>query len=258
MLRNWVNAMLTLQDIVRVFSNYSNAALNQYTKDQIKSFAELYCNNDFDFASNVAHQRSREVKEFINNMIEDEIQAIQSKGKISKRRGQLTFTSNFLDVTDPCYDNDAWCRIKVPIEPGTYNYEVRISNEGMWGDRVKEIRITKKEAGFSKITYGKFIKGNTPDNPGGTVGVDSGTAGFFEDKPVYNKDGDDSEWTALYEFATGENPNSTYPYVVEGHVDNPVKCEAIYTSSGYGDGSYYVKELLDKNKQRCGYALRFF
>lgn len=226
--------------------------LHSMWMDEVAAFAKKYDVHDTTaFSVSMGDDRT------IANLIEEQafkLFNIKEGTIIDRVRGKLTFTSTELDVTDPCYDKDVWCRIRVPITPGTYNYEVRVVWEGDWGKRVKAIRLTKEEAGFTKITYGKQMEGE--------VGVDSGTAGFFENKPDYDSDRNDpneqTEWAAIFDLQTKGDADENYPWITEGHKDNAAKCESIFTSSGYGDGGYFVKELLDKDKNWCGYELRFF
>ena len=91
-----------------------------------------------------------------------------------------------IDITDPCYDKDVWCRINnFPIEPGTYEcYTFEANNEetGGWGNRIARIGIRKDKA----IYYARE----------GSIGVDAGLAGFFIDKPNYT----DDEWCKICHF----------------------------------------------------------
>ena len=43
-------------------------------------------------------------------------------------------------VSDPCYGTDVWCCGVVDnVKEGTYNVDVEMSDEGMWGNRVKSL-----------------------------------------------------------------------------------------------------------------------
>ena len=57
----------------------------------------------------------------------------------------------------------------------------------------------------------------------GSIGVDAGLAGFFNNKPDYN----DAQWHAFCEQILNGNA-----WITE---------DGFFTSSGYGDGSYPVK-----------------
>lgn len=118
-----------------------------------------------------------------------------------------------IEITDPCYDKDVWCRINdFPISAGTYECYVQVANNsetGGWGKRVAKIGIRKENA----CDYKRV----------GNIGVDAGLAGFFIDKPDY----DDNQWM---EFCNKIN-NEKQAWIFD---------EGFFSSSGYGDGGYDV------------------
>ena len=121
--------------------------------------------------------------------------------------GSITLPDK-IDITDPCYGEDVWCRINnFPIPAGEYECYVLmaddIETEG-WGNRVARIGIRKDE---SERVERK-----------GMIGVDSGMAGFFN---CDNK--------LIFEDIIGGEVDDVYLY------DN-----AFVSSSGYGDGAYDV------------------
>lgn len=253
----WIHDMCKIQ----LYHKFASASLEckQLVAEQIGEFAKNY-GMKFDEAEKIAASDEMFVGPFIEAQTKKQYEGLLiKKGTIVKKiKGKLTFTSTELDVTDPCYTEDTWCRITVPIEPGTYNYEVRLSYQGDWGIRVKAIRIFKE--GSKGLRLSKYYTGNKEDNPTGEVGVDSGMAGFFEKKPDYDRDGEVDEWHILCNYEKKHNlyaDEDNYPLVVEGHKDTPVRCEGIYSTSGYGDGTYYVKTLVDEDKKVCGYELKF-
>ena len=118
-----------------------------------------------------------------------------------------------IDITDPCYDKDVWCRINnFPIAPGKYKcYAQTLDNEEPegWGTRVSRIGIRRDKAEYYEFK--------------GSIGVDAGLAGFFVNKPDYT----DEEWA---EFC-GNLDTSKVVYLTE---------DSFFSDSGYGDGSYSV------------------
>ena len=248
-----------ISDMCRLQMYTRLADINEECKamayDKVEQFAQKY-NITSAAARLIAMCDPEEVSKFLEGRMKDQYKyAFVKYGTVIKKiRGELTFTATELDVTDPCYETGVWCRIKVPIVPGVYNYEAQIAYTD-WGCRVKALRIMQKNAGFSRLTYGKYIDGE--------VGVDAGLAGFFENKPDYDKtrDSDDREWSKIChhidEAGLAKDVGPGVTDVVEAHKDNPFGCEGICTSSGYGDGGYYVRQLLNKEKQVCGYELRF-
>ena len=88
-----------------------------------------------------------------------------------KTIGKLSFGPT-VDITDPCYDRDVWCRMnKVSIKQGSYTCVVW-SEDGRVG------------------IIGIYLDGKIPKQSAmktiGEIGVDAGLAGFFFDKPDYD------------------------------------------------------------------------
>ena len=119
-----------------------------------------------------------------------------------------------VDITDPCYDKDVWCRINdVEIKPGLYNCYVNLYSDketGGWGERVASLEII--HLGLTATSFKEI----------GNVGVDAGLAGIFQNKPDYT----DEEW---YDFC--ERINVGKYWIIN---------EGFFSSTGYGDGYYPV------------------
>lgn len=124
-----------------------------------------------------------------------------------------------VDITDPCYDKDVWCRMTVNCEPGTYKGYVEMFDEGKWGQRVATISIFK----------GEKIWGIEEMELIGNIGVDAGLAGFFNNKPDFN----DDKWNEFCDKINEGNAWNLY--------------NGIFSLSGYGDGSYNVYANEERN-----------
>lgn len=121
--------------------------------------------------------------------------------------GTIALPDN-VDITDPSYDEDVWCRINnFPISAGTYEcYTITADDDetGGWGERIARIGIRKAKADHFERK--------------GMIGVDCGMAGFFNcDNRV-----------PFTELAVG---NSDPVYLTEN---------AFFSDSGFGDGGYDV------------------
>ena len=89
-------------------------------------------------------------------------------------KGEIVFDTDMLDVTDPCYDKDTWCRCRVPIVAGKYEYRAKVVNYHGWGERISELRIVKEDADCIPMK-GKEVA---------AIGVDAGMAGRSEERRV--------------------------------------------------------------------------
>lgn len=124
---------------------------------------------------------------------------------------------NRVDITDPCYDKEVWCRTTIECEPGEYTGYVIISDEGEWGKRVASIGIYKDDE----------VKDLDSMECIGDIGVDAGLAGFFNDKPDFP----DNEWMEFL--------RESGVYNADGK--NYYDCGyGLFSQSGYGDGGYDV------------------
>lgn len=126
-----------------------------------------------------------------------------------------------VDITDPCYNKDVWCRMTVDCEPGEYKGYVEMIDEGDWGMRVASVSIFK----------GDKIWGVEEMECIGSIGVDAGLAGFFNDKPDFNGD----EWGTFCDKIWKRKGDAWNLY------------DGIFSSSGYGDGDYAVYANEDRN-----------
>ena len=140
-------------------------------------------------------------------------------------------------ISDPCYGTDVWCSGVVDnVKEGTYNVDVEISDEGMWGNRVKSLTgIHSDYSGHSIIEKVPF-----------EVGVDSGQCGIY-DEDYYRQyhDNDDCNDDWYHDICQLTDPFGT----------KDDKC--VVSSSGYGDGSYDCFLLRDKNNEVVGFQIVF-
>jgi len=128
--------------------------------------------------------------------------------------GKFHAWDGLIDITDPCYDKDVWCRINgVKVRRGTYNANYFIGDNG----RVEKIAICHKSfSGEIDYENADYV---------GDIGVDAGLAGFFiSPKPDYTQD----EWQKIC-----NELNTSGPAV-------SLNSQGFFTSSGWGDGGYGV------------------
>lgn len=166
--------------------------------------------------------------------------------------GQIIITEGELEVTDPCYNKDVWCRVKLEnVVNGTYDCYVYSTNKGKYGVRTAKIQLVlegKDEEAANKLKTAGISK---------VIGVDSGMAGFFVNKPDF----DDEAWQEMCRFMFGENLDE--PGFVAGQpkgfyarsFDNGG--QGIWASSGWGDGEYPVMVARDDEGQIIGAEVKF-
>jgi len=143
-----------------------------------------------------------------------------------------------LDVTDPCYNKDVWCRIKTPSPVKRGDYECAV-----WRGTTVEIYDGKPYRDTRVWILGIYLDGIIPKQKKfeeiGEIGVDAGLAGFFMDKPDY----DDEAWS---EFCNS---------IREG--DAWIKPEGFFRSSGLGDGCYPVYAHRNESGYITALEIRF-
>ena len=126
-----------------------------------------------------------------------------------------------VDITDPCYDKDVWCRMNnVKISEGEYDcYVWRHTDKGKYEDGTPYSYLLVGAIGI-------YRNGDIPRQKDmeeiGSIGVDAGLAGFFHNKPDYS----DEEWGRFCDRVRNGDA-----WLIE---------DGFYSSSGYGDGCYGV------------------
>lgn len=161
--------------------------------------------------------------------------------------------SDNVRVSDPCYDNDVWCKTKLTgVLPGNYNVFVEKGDEHGWGMRVKSLRVIHED--FSD---------NDNWEEHSEIGVDSGQAGIFCETSYRNDriaesivtppskfdlPGRDSEGDLWYEkmcnFTLSDDQCGIYE-------------TGVVTSSGIGDGGYPLDIIREKNGYIVGMKITY-
>lgn len=145
-------------------------------------------------------------------------------------KGMLNLVDGLVDITDPCYDEDAYCRENnVKVKPGMYNCHAGIcvkSSDEFEKGRCFFATIVHEDYKYTDIPVRSWKK--LCD-----IGVDAGLAGFFSHKPDFN----DDVWNVF----CNKIYKGTYWLMHD-------LCEGFFTSSGYGDGYYPVYAYYRKNE----------
>ena len=151
--------------------------------------------------------------------------------------GTFENKSGALRLSDPCYPDDTWCAETVNCVTGTWEASIVKKHVPDWGDRVFElIARAKAQDGAS-----------TPWIEGGTLGVDSGQMGIFDEAYYDNrfkatKEDINKAWDEPM-------PNSSDFYkvccgITLSETKAGVMSVGVVSSTGLGDGSYdyYTEE----------------
>lgn len=136
-----------------------------------------------------------------------------------KKIGVMDFHGS-VDITDPCYDRNVWCRMNdVKIKEGVYTCVV-------WRQTFKDEYEGKPYTDRRVGIIGIYLDGVIPPQRSmkeiGSIGVDAGLAGFFHHKPDY----DNENWSKFCDLIS--------------HGDAWLTKDGFFSTSGYGDGGYGV------------------
>jgi hypothetical protein len=161
--------------------------------------------------------------------------------------------SNNVRVSDPCYDNDVWCKTKLTdVLPGNYNVFVERGDEHGWGMRVKSLRVIHED--FSDTNMWEEHS---------EIGVDSGQAGIFcetsyrndtiaesiETPPSrfdlpFNEYEGDKWYGKMCNFTLSDDQSGVYE-------------TGVVTSSGIGDGGYPLDVIRERNGYIVGMRITY-
>lgn len=164
--------------------------------------------------------------------------------------------SGALRLSDPCYDNDTWCIVKVPdVRNGDWIGSVVREDEGrLWGTRNMALLAVHEDVSPidpHSLAWARFMGAST-ENPKGEVGVDSGQAGIYDEASYAVgpgvSPGEYGDLSTFYGRACAATDSKSGAGVVDGF--------GVVSSSGYGDGGYdtYVYRV---NHQVVGVMIDF-
>lgn len=159
--------------------------------------------------------------------------------------GTIVVSDGRVDVTDPCYSKDVWCRTTLNVKPGTYRCYVEKVNYGPFGKRNGRIAIIHN-------SLSKFPDLRSRKTSVAHIGVDAGLAGFFVDKPDFN----DEEWNEFCERLWERDKMNKVHYYFD-KFNNSKDYNAFYSESGCGDGSYPVDTFENAEGETVGLLLDF-
>ena len=148
--------------------------------------------------------------------------------------GTIEIPDGVVDITDPCYDRDVWCRMNdVKVMPGTYNCYAYMGEDKSWGNRCWIAQIVIADGPYDEIAEDRIQSGRSWRTIG-SICVDAGMAGFFNHKPDFN----DTEWDAVCNIVLNGDRRAYIEDFAKG----------FWTDSGVGDGCYTVHAIRENRK----------
>ena len=159
--------------------------------------------------------------------------------RLKKKKVGVLHLAGEIQVTDPCYDSDVWCRTKINVKEGDYTCRI-------WRDADEDVFSTVRIIG---IYLNDIIPQAKAMEEIAEIGVDAGLAGFFSEKPDYS----DDEWSAFCdEKRSPENANK------EAWIfNNILKTTGFFSYSGYGDGCYPIYVWKNRDGEIIAAEIRF-
>ena len=160
----------------------------------------------------------------------------------------LDLQTGLVDITDPCYDADVWCRTNnIKVVPGIYECNAHKSKN----NRIMMLDIYLKD---DPETIKKIKKGTSWRKTRMSIGVDAGLAGFFQSpKPDF----DNNDWTILCNYMAAKNNEYDAQTYSSTEVDCSKPFNGVWSESGYGDGVYPVHAIKNNKGQITALQIRF-
>jgi hypothetical protein len=165
--------------------------------------------------------------------------------------------SNNVRVSDPCYDNDVWCKTQLTnVYPGEYNVSVEKSDEGDWGNRVSRLSVIHKG-------YVMECEDESNWEEHSEIGVDSVQAGIFcetsyrNDEIVESITTPEVDFVLPYDVGAGDK---WYGKVCKFTLTEPqwgLYDTGVVTSSGFGDGGYPLDVVRNDDGEIVGMRITY-
>lgn len=158
--------------------------------------------------------------------------------------GSFTTTTSVLRITDPCYEKGTWCAGTLDkCATGTWHGFVQQYDAGDWGIRNSELHVLHE----SVVGMDQEALDSMPWKPCKfEVGVDSGSAGVFEESRYPASGGDDEEfYDRCGKAYLPDEMEAVLHGVPKTHLFAGAIPEGVVSLAGYGDGGYEAnyKEL---------------
>lgn len=159
-------------------------------------------------------------------------------------KGYKHISCKKVKITDPCYKDSTWCTMDIKLPEDNYRfiyYKGAQAEPSDFDETPTEEELQELTDDISSRNFILEIQKKGCDFPLdspkykkiGEIGVDSGTAGFFWNKPDLS---DDTIWESFYKALN----NQTDGVMLDDY--------GWYSWSGYGDGMYDVFAIKENDK----------
>lgn len=115
----------------------------------------------------------------VNGVVYTDARSIPTLPEETISLGQFEQVSKMMVGTDPCYSKGTWCAVTFKALPGTWHAQLTRRDDKHSGHCNAILLVAHKNIALSSIALNKLDK---MEKLKGTIGVDSGQAGFFDKK----------------------------------------------------------------------------
>lgn len=151
--------------------------------------------------------------------------------------------SDKVRVSDPCYDNDVWCKTMLTdVLPGEYEVTVDRHDDESWGNRISQLQVVHKDYKHKNLVWNEHSE----------IGVDSGQAGVFCESTYRNDTVDIKTPESRFSLTLNDQPGDAWyekmcKFTLSGQGWGSYET-GVVTSSGYGDGGYPLEVVEEDGK----------
>lgn len=165
-----------------------------------------------------------------------------------KKIGEMHFEGK-IQVTDPCYAEDVWCRSIIDVIPGNYFcYVFHNTDKYVVEDESGSKLVSDTRVGIIGIYLNGAIPPQKTMIEEKQIGVDAGLAGFFMKKPDYT----DEQWDDFCNIVCEKNCSKD-AWIFNDRINTV----GFFSTSGYGDGVYPVYVARNPKGEIYAAEIRF-
>ena len=159
--------------------------------------------------------------------------------------------SDKVRVSDPCYDNDVWCKTMLTdVLPGEYEVTVDRHDDESWGNRISQLQVVHRDYTHKDLVWNEHSE----------IGVDSGQAGIFCESTYRNDEVDINTPESDFFLPMNDQSGDAWyekmcKFTLSGQGWGSYET-GVVTSSGYGDGGYPL-EIIEEDGKIVGMRITY-